>query len=50
MATGGIIHEISTFTTVSTTIDAREHRLYHQGREILDQHAICGFIAGAHEV
>jgi microcystin degradation protein MlrC len=53
IATGGISHETSTFTTVSTTIEsAKDRRGYLHRREILDRYCgantpIGGFIQGA---
>jgi microcystin degradation protein MlrC len=53
IATGGISHETSTFTTVPTTIaSAEERRGYQHGQEILEKYRgantpIGGFIAGA---
>ncbi len=53
IATGGISHETSTFTTVPTTIaSAEERRGYQHGQEILEKYRgantpIGGFIEGA---
>lgn len=53
VATGGIAHETSTFTTVPTTIaSADERQGYQHGQEILDRYRdvntpIGGFIEGA---
>ncbi len=53
IATGGISHETSTFTTVPTTIDSADKRQgYRQGQDILDKYRgvntpIGGFIEGA---
>tara|TARA_Y100000588_G_scaffold337721_1_gene379358 strand:+ start:3227 stop:4693 length:1467 start_codon:yes stop_codon:yes gene_type:complete len=53
IATGGILHETSTFTTVPTTIaSAKERQGYLHGQEILDNwrgvnSPIGGFIEGA---